>query len=182
MIKINLLPYQKASKVRRQQALEAQLLFAGIVFVVFVLVLGFFWWSLNQKIDELTQTRATMTAQLDILKKKVQEVKDVEAKKQQVDNKIAIIAQLKKNQQGPVHVLDELSRYLPDRVWLVTLTQKEKVFDLEGRATTNFEIVDYVNNLKASQYISDIQLLESRQANEKGLTIYNFKLTFQFKS
>ncbi|MBI3620599.1 MAG: PilN domain-containing protein [Nitrospirae bacterium] len=182
MIKINLLPYQKASKVRRQQAMEVQLLAAGIIFVVFVLGLAFFWWELNQKISELTQTRTAMTAQLDILKKKVQEVQDVEKKKQQVENKIAIIAQLKKNQQGPVHVLDELSRYLPDRVWLVSLVEKEGAFDLDGRATTSFEIVDYVNNLKSSAYITNIQLLESRQASEKGLTIYNFKLTFQMKA
>jgi type IV pilus assembly protein PilN len=182
MIKINLLPYQKAGKVRRQQALEAQFLLAGIVFVVFVLALGFFWWSLNQKIDELQKNRDNMSAQLEVLKKKVKEVQDVEKKKKLVESKIAIIAQLKKNQQGPVHVLDELSRYLSDRVWLVSLVQKTGAFDLEGRATTNFEIVDYVNNLKGSAYISDIQLLESKQTSEGGLTIYSFKLTFKFKT
>jgi type IV pilus assembly protein PilN len=182
MIKINLLPYQKAAKARRQQTLEAQFLLAGIVFAVFLLVLGFFWWSLNQKIGEFTDTRNTMTAQLENLKKKVQEVQDLERKKMLVESKIAIIAQLKKNQQGPVHVLDELSRYLPDRVWLASLVQKGEGFDLEGRATTNFEIVDYVNSLKSSAYISDIQLLESRQSDEKGLRIYNFKLTFKFKT
>jgi type IV pilus assembly protein PilN len=180
MIKINLLPYQKAAKVRRQQALEVQFLLAGIVFAVFVLVLGFFWWSLNQKIDELVKNRDNMTVQLEILKKKVKEVQNVEKKKKLVENKIAIIAQLKKNQQGPVHVLDELSRYLPDRVWLMSLTQKSDGFDLEGRATTNFEIVDYVNNLKLSAFISDIQLLESRQTTEGGLPIYSFKLSFRF--
>jgi len=182
MIKINLLPYQKAAKVRRQQTMEAQFLLAGIVFVVVVSALGFFWWELNQKVAELTSNRDSMTKQLDVLKKKVQEVQDAEKKKKMVDSKIAIIAQLKKNQQGPVHVLDELSRHLPDRVWLVSLIQKGETFDLDGRATTNFEIVDYVNNLKTSSYISDIQLLESRQTAEKSLTIYNFKLTFKIKT
>jgi len=107
---------------------------------------------------------------------------DVEKKKKLVESKIEIIAQLKKNQQGPVHVLDELSRYLPDRVWLTALVQNDKAFNLEGRATTNFDIVDYVNNLKASAFISDIQLLESRQTGEQGLTIYSFKLSFQYKT
>ncbi|HUJ79049.1 MAG TPA: PilN domain-containing protein [Nitrospiria bacterium] len=180
MIKINLLPYQKAAKVRRQQAMEVQFLLAGIIFVVFILALGFFWWSLNQKIDELTKSRDNMTAQLEVLKKKVKEVKDVEAKKKLVESKIDIIAQLKKNQQGPVHILDELSRHLPDRVWLVALTEHGDAFDLEGRATTNFEIVDYVNNLKSSPFITDIALLESRQTAEGGLMIYSFKLNFKF--
>ncbi|HTP41505.1 MAG TPA: hypothetical protein VML36_03705, partial [Nitrospiria bacterium] len=63
MIKINLLPYQKAAKVRRQQAMEVQFLLAGIIFVVFVLAMGVYWWTLNQKIDELTKNRDNMTAQ-----------------------------------------------------------------------------------------------------------------------
>jgi len=182
MIKINLLPYQKAAKVKRQQALEAQLLLAVLMLAGLTAVLGFFWWVLNDNIAEQQATRTQMKTQLAVLKKKVQEVQDVEQKKALVDGKIAIIAQLKKNQQGPVRVLDELSRHLPNRVWLTSLTQKGEGFDLEGRAVTNFEIVDYFNNLKKSPYIADIELVESRQGAEGTLNIYNFKLRFRLKA
>ena len=181
MIKINLLPYQKAAKVKRQQALEAQLLLAVLMLAVLTAALGFFWWVLNDNIAEQQATRQNMQAHLEVLKKKVQEVQDVEQKKALVEGKIAIIAQLKKNQQGPVRVLDELSRHLPNRVWLTSLTQVGDGFDLEGRAVTNFEIVDYFNNLKKSTFITNLELVESRQGAEGALNVYNFKLKFKLK-
>jgi len=182
MIKINLLPYQKAVKVKRQQSLEAQLLIAGLVFLVVIAGLFFFGYMLNAKITEQQTLRDSKNQQLEMLKKKVKEVQDVEAKKQLVEQKIAIIDQLKRNQQGPVHVLDEVSRHLPSRIWLTSLVEKGNVVDIDGRATTNFDIVDYFNSLKSSPYISNLELVESRQGNEGPLTIYNFKLRFTFKT
>jgi type IV pilus assembly protein PilN len=72
--------------------------------------------------------------------------------------------------------LDELSRSLPDRVWLTSLVEQSGKVDLEGKAVTNAEIVDFINNLKASRYIREILLIESRQVTEDGVPVYNFKL------
>jgi type IV pilus assembly protein PilN len=182
MIKINLLPYQKASKVKRQQVMEAQYILAGGVLLVLTVGLGFLWWSLDANITEQQTTRDGLQTQLAVLKKKVEQVKDVEQKKKLVEEKIAIIDQLKKNQQGPVRVLDELSRHLPNRVWLTALTQQGNSFAIEGRATTNFEIVDYYNNLKASDVITNLELIESRQGAEGKLVVYIFKLSFRYKT
>jgi type IV pilus assembly protein PilN len=99
-----------------------------------------------------------------------------------VEDKIAIIDQLKKNQQGPVRVLDELSRRLPSRVWLVSLSQQGNSFSIDGRATTNFDIVDYYNNLKSSAVIEDLELIESRQTTEEKLVVYSFKISFKYKT
>ncbi|MEW6324065.1 MAG: PilN domain-containing protein [Nitrospirota bacterium] len=182
MIKINLLPYQKAAKVKRKQALEAQVLLGVLVLVGLSAGLGFFWLALNDNIAEQRETRQQLHVQLEELKRKVKEVEDVEQRKKLVEEKIAIIAQLKKNQQGPVRVMDELSSHLPSRVWLTSLTQQGNAFDLEGRATTNFEIVDYYNKLKTSAFITDLQLIESRQGAEGSLMVYNFKLKFKVKA
>ena len=180
MIRINLLPYQKAAKAKKQQVMEAQLLISGAVIAVVVLFMLFVWWSFSVTIDDLTVERNSMTAQLEVLKKKVQEVKDVEKKTKLVEQKIAIIGKLKTNQQGPVRILDELSRLLPERVWLDSLIQQGDTFNLKGKATTNFEIVEYVNRLKSSDYISGVVLTESRQGTEQSLKIFNFTLKFIF--
>jgi len=55
------------------------------------------------------------------IKEKVKEVENYERDKKTYEEKIAIIQNLKKSQRGPVHVIDEISRMLPDRVWLVSL-------------------------------------------------------------
>jgi type IV pilus assembly protein PilN len=75
-----------------------------------------------------------------------------------------------------VYLLDQVSRNLPSRVWLIALTQQGKNVGIEGKAMTNSELVDFIDNLKRSKFFSDIQLLESRQTVDGNVPIYNFKL------
>jgi type IV pilus assembly protein PilN len=124
----------------------------------------------------MTTQTVTLEKDLAALKVKVKEVEDYEKNKKNFEEKIGIIEQLRKNQSGPVHLLEEISRSLPDRVWLTSLTEQGGKIDLEGKAVTNAEIVDFINNLKTSRYISEIQLIESRQTAEGGIPVYNFKL------
>jgi type IV pilus assembly protein PilN len=72
--------------------------------------------------------------------------------------------------------LDDLSQSLPDRVWLTSLLEQSGKVELEGKAVTNAEIVEFINNLKASRHIREILLIESRQVTENGVPVYNFKL------
>jgi len=176
MIKINLLPQLRAKKVRKQIEIQYQLWFFSTLLVVLILVLGYFWFYLNDRIQNLQNERIAMTQSLGALKEKVKEVEGFEKDKKSFEEKIKIIQQLKLNQSGPVHLLDQVSRNLPPRVWLIGLAQQGNGVTIEGRAMTNSELVDFIDNLKRSKYFSEIQILESRQGVEGNVPIYNFKL------
>lgn len=176
MIKVNLLGVERPKRARR--AVKGPGGLAGVVTLALVLIggMGFVWWSIVSRVNALEQEKVARNSELAALKVKVKEVENYEKNKKDYEEKIGIIQQLRKNQVGPVRLLDELSRGLPDRVWLISLTEQAGKIDMEGRAVTNAEIVEYINNLKASQYIRDIQLIESRQVTEGGIPVYNFKL------
>jgi type IV pilus assembly protein PilN len=176
MIKINLLSSQKAKKTRKKIEIQSQLILASVVLSVILLIWGYVWILLNEKVDHLQSNKAKLTTELGALKAKVKEVENYERDKKVVEDKIKIIQQLRKNQSIPVFLLDEVSKSLPERVWLVGLVEQGGTVDLEGRATTNGEIVDFINNLKKSALFKDIQILESRQSMEGAISIYNFKL------
>jgi len=53
--------------------------------------------------------------------------------------------------------------------------------ELEGRAATNDDVVEFVNNLRRTDYFTNINLQESRAAVENQLNIYQFKLGFRLK-
>mgnify|MGYP002336348879 CR=1 FL=1 len=72
--------------------------------------------------------------------------------------------------------MDQISRSLPEKVWLMNVNEQNGTIDLEGRATTNSEIVDFINNLKKSALFKDVQILESIQNMEGTISIYTFKL------
>ena len=53
--------------------------------------------------------------------------------------------------------------------------------ELEGRALTNDDVVEFVNNLRRTDYFMDINLQESRAAVESQISLFQFKLGFRLK-
>ena len=61
-----------------------------------------------------------------------------------------------------MHVLDELSKAIPDRLWLVSLGQRDKDFTMEGRTTSLTALSDFVANLEASGWFKKpVEILDS---------------------
>ncbi|OGW59220.1 MAG: hypothetical protein A3D21_08520 [Nitrospirae bacterium RIFCSPHIGHO2_02_FULL_42_12] len=179
MIKINLLPTKKARKTFTiEVGFKSNVMIFIIIIVVVVLFEGFTWYWLNSSISSLTQEKQTLSVKLKELTGKVTEVENFEKDKKIYEDKIEIIQNLKKNQEGPVHMLDEISHRLPERVWLVSIKETGGNINIIGSGMTNDAIVKYVNNLKATNIFKNVQLIESRQVIDSGVPIYSFSLTF----
>jgi type IV pilus assembly protein PilN len=174
MIKINLLSGERTKKARKRIEIPFQM--AGVIGGVVLLFVGMgaAWWYLSSTVSTLTQQTVTLNQELAASGQG--QGSRISRRTRRPSKKIGIIQQLRKNQSGPVHLLEEISKSLPDRVWLVSMSEQGGKIDLDGKAVTNAEIVDFINNLKASHYMSDIQLIESRQVSEGGIPVYSFKL------
>lgn len=183
MIKINLLPVKRVAKKSKSPADEAMMQL-GIGLGVVLVVLGvcvYRWTVLQDEIAQHTQVKAAKTKELEDVKKRVQEVEDYEKKKRLLEDKIRIIEQLRKNQGGPVRLLDHLSQSLdPVKVWLSSVEGDTQV-TVAGKALTNDDIVEFIKNLQQSKHFSSVTLQESIQSLDEGVTVYSFKLTMQVK-
>jgi len=183
VIKINLLPVKRAAKkakVAVDTAMFQLVVGLGIV-LVFVGACGYRWQMLVDEVALKTQIKEGKTKELDALKKKVQEVEDYEKNKRLLEDKNRIIEQLRKNQGGPVRLLDYLSQSLdPLKIWLTTVDGDAQVA-INGKALTNDDIVQFIRNLQQSGFFTDVMLEESRQAPEEGLIIYQFRLKMSVK-
>jgi type IV pilus assembly protein PilN len=153
MIKVNLLGVERPKRTRISLGGPSRLVGIGAIVVVLVGGMGYVWWSMSARMGVLQQQKAQRTQELAALKEKVKEVESFESNKKSYEEKIGIIEQLRKNQVGPVRLLDDLSQSLPDRVWLTSLLEQSGKVELEGKAVTNAEIVEFINNLKASRHI-----------------------------
>jgi type IV pilus assembly protein PilN len=195
LIKINLLPVKRAGKKSKAPADEVMMqLGIGLgVILIFLGACGYRWQMLVDEIAVQTQLKESKTKEVEVLKKKVQEVEDYEKKKLAIENQIRIIEQLRKNQGGPVRLLDYLSQSLdPLKVWLISVDSDvpvvvagkapvEAQVTVVGRALTNDDIVEFIKNLQQSKYFSSVTLQESVQTLEESITIYSFKLTMTVK-
>jgi Tfp pilus assembly protein PilN len=80
-----------------------------------------------------------------------------------LQQRVALIEELRKGQSGPVHLLDEVSRALPERLWLTQLQQVEGDLRIEGRATSLTALSDFVGNLESSGYFArPVEILDSQ--------------------
>lgn len=182
MIRINLLPGPKGRKAKPQYDVRAQAMLG--VGLLLVTLAGCWWYSAS--LDEELEARQTekndKTKQVAALNEQVKQVADFEQRKKQLQDKNRIIDQLEKSRVGPVKVLDHVSQSLdPLKLWLVRVGVNGQNIDLEGRALSNDDVVEFVNNLRRTDYFTNIDLQESRSALESQLNVYQFKLGFRLK-
>jgi type IV pilus assembly protein PilN len=163
MIKINLLAVEKKSArakapgapaVAASGSMQAVLL-GGIVLVT-VLGLGWWWWSLSSEKTRWTEQNAAddqELARLEQIRKKGDEFK---SQVEVLNAKVSVISQLRKNQAVPVHILDQVSRSLPDFLWLESMHEQGNALSIRGKATNFNAVANFYNNLSASEWFKNV--------------------------
>ena len=190
MIKINLLPEKEKKKARVAipKIVIPKITIPGVptlpmsvVSFITLIVLGFLWVSIENKISVRNAEKKTKEKTLSELKAKVKEVEYYERDNKNFEEKTNIIEQLRKAQSGPVRLLDEISTGIPERVWLSSLNESGGTVNIEGLAFSNSDIVLFVNNLKDSKYLTDVFLIESKQTSQEKLSVYQFRMICKVK-
>ena len=183
MIRINLLPGgSKGRQAKPQHDVRAQAILG--VGVVLVTLAGCWWYSaaLDNELEARQEEKLTKEKQVAQLKEQVKQVQDFEQKKKLLEDKNRIIDQLEQSRMGPVKVLDHVSQSLdPLKVWLTKLGVASETVELEGKALTNDDVVEFVNNLRRTDQFGAIKLMESRAGLDNKMNTYQFKLDLSMK-
>src|SRR5690242_19713081 len=130
MITINLIAEAQRGKSREKAAPRIQgtgalgqnVLVVGVA-ILAALVVGWRWYGLSSEHSRLTSEIARAEAEKQRLQAIIKKGEEYKAKKDLLQRKIALVSQLKRNQSGPVHLLDEISKQLPDFLWLDSMNE-----------------------------------------------------------
>ena len=91
------------------------------------------------------------------------------------------------------HLLDEVARALPDYTWLTGIVQIGAArvhmpdFRIRGRSGNNFALTRFMENLEASPFIREVQLVTTEQVieQEDGMdgvrTVHDFTLEASYE-
>jgi len=175
MIKINLLAERKdakakartkaASSVNFEMGGTQNLLLAGIM-VVGLLVSGVWWWARVSELNRVRQDKVVAEAELKRLEDVRKKAEAFKTQKELLERKINLITELKKKQAVPVHILDQVSRNLPEFMWLDSLTANANVINIVGKATTYNAVSNLYDNLRTSGQFSDVVLGKTIEISE----------------
>jgi type IV pilus assembly protein PilN len=184
VIRINLLSEARAAAARRKTPaiptgakLNNLLFFGGILAgVAYIAIMGFILTSTRRHLD---QEIGTARLEAERLKSIIEEVKGYEDKKASLEAKIKLINDLKTNQKGPVRLMDEISKALPDLVWLTSLDVSGNQITMKGRALSPNAVSTYLENLKKSPFFAEPVFRNLQQeGNQAGLFTWEMTLNF----
>lgn len=175
MIRINLLPVRQT---RKRETVQQQLLaFAGVIIATIIGCIV--WTAYNSSVAaERREQIAERRKELQQLDKIIGEVNEFTKKKQELEEKLKIIDQLKKGKTGPVRALDDLATEIPNRVWLTKLEEKGSRVTVDGVAIEHEDVSAFMKALQKSKYFKNIVLgFSKKTSGAGGVTLYEFRIT-----
>ena len=185
MIKINLVAEGKKPAVARKSAGESRLsglegdlsqwfLLGGLV--LGALGFGMWWWVLNGRIDDNNEQIRVAEQRVQELQQYIDRVDEAEAKEAALNLKIDAITQLKNAQSGPVEVMDEVSKALPELLWIDRLDQQGPGVTISGRAFNTQAVSNFIANLDAVPFFTEPELRDTQKPSDGD--VYTFTIFF----
>jgi type IV pilus assembly protein PilN len=164
MIRINLLGVER--KTRKTPAFDASqqvTLACSLILVLTVLGVGWWYWSLDQAGVQVEAEIQAAQSEQTRLQSLLTEVRDFEARRAQLQQRVQLIEQLRAGQSVPVQLLDHVSRSLPDMLWLTEMEQTPEALTIKGRSTTLIALSDFVGNLASTDLlVKPIEIVDSQ--------------------
>ncbi len=174
MIRINLLPVRAAQKKAR---LQGQLVVLVLSLVVTCLICGGLYTSIAVKISAEKKEIAKIDKELKRLRKALGEVAQFKKLQKEFQGKLDVLAQLQAKKTGPVHLLDELSRVLPDKLWLSSIKESGGSISIKGVGLNEETVARFMGDLEASPYYQQVELTVIEQTKQGNLKLQKFDIS-----
>jgi type IV pilus assembly protein PilN len=165
MIRINLLaPERRQTKAAAPGLLLAQKMtvIGSLILVLAALGIGWRYWALGQQAATIERQLAEARREEQRLAGILKQVREFEATRERLQQRATLIDELRRGQAAPVHMVDQISRALPEMTWLTEMRQDGYDVTIRGRCLSLTSLSDFVGNLEASRYFKrPVEILSS---------------------
>jgi Tfp pilus assembly protein PilN len=110
------------------------------------------------------------------------------ARQDTIAQKLEIIQEIDASRYTWAHIVDEVSRAVPEYTWLVNifyLSQTSALdspqFMIEGRTGNTFALTQFMQDLESSPFVRNVTLLQTDQIREGDKELYSFTLQAVFQ-
>jgi type IV pilus assembly protein PilN len=177
MIRINLLPFRAA---RKRENVRRQIIIYVACVCFALIIMGGLFFKYSKNLSDLKEEEGRLNKELASYQKELKEIKDLENKIKQINNKLDIIKELEKGKTGPVLLLSDIADAIPkNKLWLTSLSEKNGRLSLKGTAMDYETVSLFMNNLEKTQQIIAAPVLKGttrRDLPQFRLTVSDFVL------
>lgn len=143
-----------------------------------LVAIGYWFWH-KRELKNRQDIVAERTIEAQKLESIIKEVEQYQRRKDNLQQRIDLINQLKQNQKGPVRIMDQVSLALPDLVWLDTMDISRGRISLSGRGLNPNAIALFIENVKNDPYFEEPNVGAVSQISASPL-VYGFDMNFAF--
>lgn len=179
MIRINLLPVKASQK---QQKLQGQLTIAGITLLATGVLCALAYLQLLNWSQEAKDDVDSKKLEISRLMKTIGEVNQFKKRQEELQAKLDILDKLEKSRSGPVMLLDELYKAMPDKVWLDSFKESGGKASLTGMGINEETVALFMRNLEMSNQFANVTLKVMQQTVRDGVKFHRFDLECTLES
>ena len=152
MPRINLLPWREEERKKRQRDFMIALGGAFVAAIVCVIATIF---TYSQMIDYQQDRNTRLENEIVELDKSIEEIDGLERQKERLLARMEIIEQLQRSRPEVVHLFDEISRKLPEGVYLRTMKQSGTRVEITGVAQSSTRVSALMRRIDESEWLTD---------------------------
>jgi type IV pilus assembly protein PilN len=187
MIKINLLNGERklAKKGSILGALQITTVGCGAILVLALVACAWRYMVVTADNAQLDRDIASAQKEAASLHSVIAQLQEFEGRRSKLQQRVGLIEQLRAAQAGPVHMLDQISRALPQMVWLTEIKQSpgSDEVTIDGRTTSVTSVSDFATALEATGYFKkSVEIVSSTlQTVKEGpgdLVLFQLKAVF----
>lgn len=144
MILINLLPHREAARKRRRELFQATM-FAS--FLAGLAVAGIIYMWLQNRITDQQGRNSFLQSEIKVLEGQIKEIATLEDEIAALRARQKAVEDLQADRNLPVHLLNELTKQLPEGVYVTSLKQTGQTVSMQGMAQSNERVSELLRNL-----------------------------------
>jgi type IV pilus assembly protein PilN len=152
MPRINLLPWREEERKKRQTDFMIAM---GASFVAGVIVVAGTIFAYSQMIAHQQDRNARLEAEIVELEKSIAEIDGLERQKERLLARMEIIEQLQRSRPEIVHLFDEITRQLPEGVYLTGMRQNGSAVEVMGIAQSSTRVSALMRQVDSSEWLTD---------------------------
>jgi len=174
MPRINLLPWREAERKRRQRDFGVAMGGAFIAAVAVVMLTVVFY---NQMIGNQRARNDRLGTEIAELEKSIREIDGLERQKERLLARMEIIEELQKSRPEIVHLFDEVTRQLPEGVYLTGMKQTGSRVEIRGVAQSSTRVSALMRQVDASEWLDDpeverVETTQSGSSRQSEFVVY----------
>ena len=179
MMRINLLPHRQIKRAAKQREFGLMALMAAGAACT-VVFLGWQFLS-SQNNTQLERNSRLEKANAD-LDKQIADIKDLKDQINNVLERKHVVENLQTNRSQAVVILDELTRQLPEGVYLKSIKQTGNLITIDGVADTSARVATLVRNLSVSTWMESPKLVVINTATVNNIKQNDFTVAVSLKA